>query len=176
VPPVIPPAGRRAHAIATVFGLGDRVLAPGTFAGSLPAAVVWLGLTLLVADPVALAGLTAALVALVTAFGTWAARLEAERRGEKDPGAVVIDEVAGQWLTYGVALWSLPAASPRALAVFVAAGFVAFRLLDILKPWPIRRLEEIPEGVGIMVDDLVAGLLAGLVLAVATPHLVRLTG
>ncbi len=176
MPPVTPGPGRRAHRIATVFGLGDRVPAPGTFAGSLPAAAAWLGLAVLVTDPVALAGLSAALVALVTAFGVWAAHLEAERRGTGDPGAVVVDEVAGQWLTYTVALWNLPAADPRSLAAFVAAGFVAFRVFDIVKPWPVRRLEGIAGGVGIMVDDLVAGIMAGAVLALAAPWVARLAG
>ncbi len=170
------PPDRRAYRIATVFGLGDRVLAPGTFAGSLPAAVAWLGLTVLLADPVLLVGVTGVLVALVTAFGTWAAHVEAERRGTGDPGAVVIDEVAGQWLTYAVALWNLPAAGPRGIVVFVVAGFVLFRIFDIVKPWPVRRLEGIPHGVGIMVDDLVAGLMAGVVLALVAPHLVGLAG
>jgi len=166
--------GKLAYHLATTFGLGDRVLAPGTFAGSLPAALVWLGLTAVLASPLGLAVVTAVLVALVTAAGIWAAGLEEERRGALDPGPVVIDEVAGQWLTYLVALHRLPAAGPAATAVFVLAGFFSFRLFDIVKPWPVRRLEKLHGGLGIMVDDLAAGVWAGVVLIFLMPWILRL--
>jgi phosphatidylglycerophosphatase A len=81
--------------------------------------------------------------------GVWVADRYAAERGGADPQEVVIDEVAGQWL----------ALVPLALApLHYAVGFAAFRLLDTLKPWPIRRLERLPGGLGIMADDLAAGL------------------
>ena len=80
--------------------------------------------------------------------------------GRKDPQVVVIDEVLGQWLTLAGALrFDFPT---------LALAFALFRLFDIWKPWPIRRLEQLPEGTGIMLDDVAAGILAlaiGLLLA-----------
>jgi phosphatidylglycerophosphatase A len=79
---------------------------------------------------------------------------------------VVIDEVAGQWLTYLVALPFLPWITGGRLAVFAAAGFLLFRAFDILKPWPIRHFETFPGGVGVVADDLAAGYFAAVVLAI----------
>ena len=73
----------------------------------------------------------------------------------KDPGEVVSDEVAG----FMVTLYLLPFSWP-----FLAGGFVLFRLLDILKPFPIRRLERLPGGAGVVLDDVAAGILANLIL------------
>jgi len=165
---------RLAYHLATTFGLGDRVVAPGTFAGSLPAAVLWLALTVVVPSPLPLAILTALLIVAVTAAGVWAAGLEELRRGSVDPGAVVIDEVAGQWLTFLIALWRFPAGGPRGVLLFVVAGFVSFRIFDIVKPWPVRQLERLSGGLGIMVDDLAAGVWAGIVLLLAMPWLLGL--
>jgi len=162
------PNGRRqqiSHAVATVAGLGDRLPAPGTLAGSLPAALgFWLAVAVVPDDRFRNAGLVIA-VALAAVVGMWTAGVEARRRGVHDPGAVVIDEVAGQWLALVVAWLLLRPATPTGLAVLVAAGFVLFRLLDVVKPWPIRKLERLPGGLGIVADDLAAGLLAGLLIA-----------
>jgi phosphatidylglycerophosphatase A len=85
---------------------------------------------------------------LVAVAGVWVAGRYAAVRGGDDPQEVVIDEVAGQWL----------ALLPLALEpLHYAVGFAAFRLLDTAKPWPIRRLERLPGGLGIMADDLAAG-------------------
>jgi len=172
--PALSGRDRLAYDLATTFGLGDHVLAPGTFAGSLPAAVVWLGLTLLFASSATLAVVTAGLAAAATAAGIWAAGLEERRRGSVDPGAVVIDEVAGQWLTYLIGLWRFPETGPVGALLFVLAGFFCFRLFDIVKPWPVRQLEKLHGGVGIMVDDLAAAVWAGLALLLVMPWLVRL--
>jgi phosphatidylglycerophosphatase A len=162
------PHGRQqqiAHAVATVAGLGDRLPAPGTLAGSLPAALgFWLAVAVVPEDRLRNAGLVIA-VALAAIVGMWAAGVEARRRGAHDPGAVVIDEVAGQWLALVVAWLVLRPATPTGLAILVAAGFVLFRFLDVVKPWPIRKLEHLPGGLGIVADDLAAGLLAGLLVA-----------
>ena len=92
-----------------------------------------------------------ALIVLATAIGIPAATLEARGCGKKDPSHVVIDEVAGQLVTL--------IATPIAWKPLVT-GFVLFRAFDILKPPPIRTLEKLPEGSGIVVDDLGAGLYA----------------
>ena len=97
------------------------------------------------------------LIVVATAIGIPAATLEARGCGVKDPSHVVIDEVAGQL----VALIACP--------IFwkpLVVGFILFRAFDILKPPPIRRLEKLPEGTGIVVDDLGAGVYGLLVLQV----------
>ena len=98
-------------------------------------------------------------IALAIALGVPAATIAARESGRKDPGFVVIDEVAGQL----VALVLIrPDWKHAALALLL------FRLFDIFKPWPIRKLEALPAGTGIMLDDIAAGLFALLVGAVAT--------
>jgi phosphatidylglycerophosphatase A len=104
--------------------------------------------------------MTAVALVVSTAAGLWASEIEAKRRGASDPGPIVIDEVAGQWLTYLVALPFLPVLASRHLAIFAAAGFLLFRLFDVVKPWPIRACEKLPGGIGIVADDLAAGYFA----------------
>jgi len=134
--------------IATGLGSGYSPVAPGT-AGSLVGLLLFLPLARL--DwPVQLAA-TAAL----TALGTLAAGRVERLLGTPDPGLVVVDEVAGQWIT----LLALPLTP-----VIAIAGFLLFRVMDILKPWPARDLEKLHGGVGIMADDVAAGIYAHLVL------------
>jgi len=153
VPPEAAPpttlADRIAMLVATGLGAGYGPLVPGTW-GSLPGvALAW------IVEP-RLGGWGLATLACVVALvGTWAADREARRLGQKDPGRIVVDEVAGQLVT----LCFLPA-TPQVLL----AGFFLFRVFDIVKPWPARRLEALPGGSGIMADDLMAGLYANLVL------------
>ena len=144
--------------------------APGTLAGSLPAALLWLALAAVAPSDLVLVA-TVVLTAAAAAAGTWAGELEAGRRGHDDPGSVVIDEVAGQWLTLAVAMPWIPAGGLGVAAAAAGAGFVAFRLLDVLKPWPVSQLERLPGGLGIMADDLAAGALAGAALAAAATWL-----
>lgn len=134
-------------AFATFLGTGLAPFAPATVA-SLGVALLW-GL----ASPVPLAA-QAALLLLVTVLGVPAAGWM-ERRHGRDPHRVVCDEVAGMLVTYlgittGWAGW--------------LAGFAWFRVFDIAKPFPIRRLEALPGGWGIMADDLLAGVYAHLLL------------
>jgi phosphatidylglycerophosphatase A len=95
---------------------------------------------------------------VVTYAGIWAATLVERRTKLKDPGIVVIDEVAGQLITY---LFIPLAFGPWTLLV----GFLAFRLFDIWKPYPIRNLEVLESGLGIMADDVLAGLYAAVLLS-----------
>jgi phosphatidylglycerophosphatase A len=101
-----------------------------------------------------------ALIALIglTVVGIWAATRAEPLLGRKDPGPVVIDEVVGQLITY----LFIPANASWPLVV---AGFFLFRLFDIWKPYPIRRLEALEAGLGIMADDVLAGVYAATVLA-----------
>lgn len=134
--------------LATGFGVGLLPAAPGTW-GSL-AALPFAWLILWQTGPY---GLLAAGLA-VFAVGIWAGGIYAERSASVDPGPVVIDEVAAQWLTL------VPAALDP---VHFVAGFILFRIADILKPWPARWIErELPGGLGIMVDDVIAAAYAAL--------------
>jgi len=166
--PAQPPTdatARAARLIATVGGLGDWLPAPGTTAGSLPATLIWSVLALVLGGPWQLAAVTIALTVAATAVGVWAAGLEGARRRIDDPGPVVIDEVAGQWLCFLVALPLAALGGVRDVALFAGCGFLLFRAFDVVKPWPVRPLERLPGGIGIVADDLAAGALAGLFLA-----------
>ncbi len=141
----------------TALGLGCLPLAPGTW-GSLGAAGIGLLLFLLVPWPwsnVLLAGGLIVILGVGQALGPWAERYY----GENDPKPFVLDEVAGQWLTCLLAGVTL---IPPFFGL-AAVPFVMFRLFDIWKPFPIRRIETLPGGWGIMLDDLFAALYAGLV-------------
>src|SRR5712692_4069562 len=92
--------------------------------------------------------------------GIWAASRAERLFGRKDPGAVVIDEVVGQLITFVFVF-------PYFLGpVGIVIGFILFRAFDIVKPYPIRKLEKLPSGLGIVVDDIAAGLYAGIALSV----------
>jgi phosphatidylglycerophosphatase A len=124
-----------------------------------------------------------ALLFLLAAIGVWSASRAAGYAGTEDPQFVVIDEVAGQHLTLLLPL--IPIALPHftahmdfsTFAIFFALslvnwkylllGFILFRVFDIWKPWPIRRLEKLPGGWGIMADDWMAGIYAAILLRIA---------
>jgi phosphatidylglycerophosphatase A len=147
----------RAHAptpvwatlVATFLGAGRLRPGPGTW-GSAAAALIWFGLARWI-PAVWQPGLLAGLAAIAIAFGIPAATQVARASGVKDPQFVVIDEVAGQWITllFAPVAWKT-----------VVAGFILFRGFDILKPPPVRQLERLPEGTGIVVDDVAAGIYA----------------
>jgi phosphatidylglycerophosphatase A len=97
--------------------------------------------------------------ALVSVVGVVAADQYGQATGRKDPGEVIIDEVAGQWLAL--------CAAPHDMVWFFA-GFILFRFFDILKPGPVRWAEKWPGGVGVMADDIIAGMLTALGLWLAS--------
>lgn len=137
--------------LATLGPIGRIPFAPGTW-GSMAAVLVvpWL------LGPLSWVWKLLLLLVLFL-LGAWACGSAEKLLGEKDPGAVVIDEFAGQLLVF--ALCS-PAATWQ-----LAAGFVLFRALDILKPWPVGASETwLPAGFGVMLDDLLAGAYAGIIL------------
>jgi phosphatidylglycerophosphatase A len=135
--------------IATFFGIGHLRPGPGTWASAVTVAV-WAvaaqGLPPSLRTPVALA-----VAALITLIGIPAATRVSRASATKDPQFVVIDEVAGQL----IALIAVPLAWKTFLA-----GFILFRVFDIIKPPPVRQLERLPEGSGIVLDDAAAGILA----------------
>lgn len=134
--------------IATWFGCGLLPLGPGTW-GSLGALLVAYLLPL----PAWGYGV---LAVLFFPLAVWAAGETERALGVEDPGIVVADEVVGQWLTLAGAVTLAP------LAWLFA--FVLFRLFDIWKPWPVRRLEGLHGGLGIVADDAMAGVYGALVL------------
>ena len=142
---------RWAWTVATFFGAGLGKPGPGTW-GSVAAVLLWAAYAWLL-HPSALALNIALLIgiALTVLFGIPAATIVARESGREDPGFVVIDEVAGQW----IALLGSHANWRHALL-----ALILFRLFDITKPYPVRRLEDLPEGWGIVLDDVLAGLYA----------------
>lgn len=141
------PLDKLAIALATLGPIGHFPKAPGTW-GSFAAIIVapWLFLPF----PFLL---RVAILAAILAVGTWACHRAEVVMGKKDPGCVIIDELFGQWLTLlfftGLPIWYL----------FIA--FALFRIFDIFKPWPVKWAETaFPGGLGVMIDDGVAGLYA----------------
>ncbi|MEX0923833.1 MAG: phosphatidylglycerophosphatase A [Rhodovibrionaceae bacterium] len=151
-------ASKTAALLATWFGAGLLPRAPGTW-GSLAALPCGLLLTWAGGPWLLLAGALA-----VFLLGIWAGGRYAQDRSLDDPGAVVIDEVAGQWIALTPALldpW------------LVVLAFLAFRLFDIVKPWPIGLLDrELKGGLGIMADDVLAGVYAAAVVWVVAEVMV----
>jgi phosphatidylglycerophosphatase A len=136
-----------ASLLATFFGVGRLRPGPGTWGSAITVllwAVLAYGLIPSLRTPVAIA-----LAVLVTLVGIPAATRVVRASGLKDPQFVVIDEVAGQLVTL--------IAVPLSWKTFLA-GFILFRGFDIVKPPPVRQLERLPEGTGIVLDDVAAGL------------------
>jgi len=149
--------GHPAGWIACGFGSGLSPWAPGT-AGSAAALLPWLALRDL-GGPI-----YAVLVALAFALGVWASNQAIARLRIDDPGVVVWDEFVGQW----IALLPLVVA-PRGWP-WVVAAFALFRLFDIWKPWPVSWADRrIKGGLGVMLDDVIAGFYAAILLACAMP-------
>ena len=135
--------------VATFFGIGYMKPGPGTW-GSAAGLLVWAALASQL--PGSARTLTVIiLAALITLIGIPAATKVASAFAKKDPQFVVIDEVAGQLITL--------ISAPLTWKSFLA-GFILFRAFDIVKPPPVRQLEKLPEGTGIVLDDVAAGLYA----------------
>jgi phosphatidylglycerophosphatase A len=149
-----PPAEKKtlwAWLVGTFFGAGLLKPGPGTY-GSIAAVLLWYAAAhILHPAPAALAIGTAIAATIATLIGIPAATIVARESGREDPGHVVIDEVAGQL----IALIAIPADWRHAVL-----SLLLFRLFDIFKPPPIRQLERLPAGTGIMLDDVAAGLFA----------------
>ena len=144
---------RLAVLLATCGGCGHAPVAPGT-AGSLAAmAVAYVLLQVLTFPPWSLA----LLAAVLFWPASWAASEAAKHFGREDPGEVVIDEFIGQWLALSVidaAVW-----------IDWLLAFLLFRAFDIVKPFPLRRLERLPAGYGVVADDVGAGFCAMIILS-----------
>jgi phosphatidylglycerophosphatase A len=140
-----------AWTLGTFFGSGLLKPGPGTY-GSIAALLLWYAAAHAFQPSAPTLAIATAIAAFaVTLIGIPAATIVARESGRKDPGMVVIDEAAGQL----IALIAIPADWQHA-----AISLLLFRLFDILKPPPVRQLERLPEGTGIMMDDVAAGVLA----------------
>ena len=151
------------HLIATVFYIGHVRPAPGTWGSlaALPAA--WAVHSL--GGPLLLVLATF----LATAIGWWATIKETEGKDDHDPSEIVIDELVGQW----IALWPVSIGAAAADQAFldlwpgIVVAFLAFRLFDIWKPGPVGMVDRWKNPAGVMMDDIIAGWMAALVVAVA---------
>jgi phosphatidylglycerophosphatase A len=138
-------------AIATLFGIGRVPVAPGTVASLVALILAWPIVLYWDRFGLLVAGLAA------SAIGAWAGEHYARDTKQADPSECVVDELAGQWIACAFA--------PVSFLAFLLA-FILFRIFDILKPWPISKLEKLPGGVGIMADDIGAALAAGVIIAI----------
>ena len=141
---------RLALTIATVFGVGYAPIAPGTFGSAAGLLLWWL---LPASTPVQ----AAAIIVLFVA-GSWGGSVAERHFGRTDPGQVVADEVMGMLIT----LFLNPVGWRGALA-----GFLLFRIFDVIKPYPANRLEQLHGGIGVMADDAMAAVYANLALRAA---------
>jgi phosphatidylglycerophosphatase A len=138
---------RLALFIATCGYVGYVPVAPGTFGAAVGLVLLW------AVRRVGDASLEVVAILTVVILGVWAATVAERLAGKADPGIVVIDEVAGMLITMFLV--------PATIAA-VAVGFVLFRALDIVKPWPARRLERMHGGLGVMADDIMVALYGNL--------------
>jgi len=141
--------------VSTFFGVGYLRPGPGTYASAITV-LCWWGASHIVAQrwliPVEIIA-----AAAITLLGIPPSTVVARESGDNDPGFVVIDEVAGQM----IALIAVPLNWK-----YLLAGFILFRGFDITKPFPLRRLERLPGGIGIMMDDVGAGIYALILLQI----------
>jgi phosphatidylglycerophosphatase A len=147
---------RWAWIVGTFFGIGDLKPGPGTWASAATALLWWALATKVLVSHRWIACIVLSL--LVTIIGIRASTIVSRESGIHDPGFVVIDEVAGQL----IAMIAVPA-----VWKYLLLSLILFRVFDITKPPPLRRLERLPEGTGIMVDDVGAGIYALMLMQVA---------
>ncbi len=180
-------APRWAWWVATGFGSGYLRPAPGT-CGSLAALLAWCGIVAITIQPLANLGLShpnavrseglpwiceaifLALPILMTWIAVKASHLVVGETGDKDPGFIVADEWAGLWIALWAVRWPLSHDLDFLFGHFFSGGwralpelalpFFLFRLFDIWKPWPVRQIQALPGGTGIVADDVIAGLYA----------------
>ena len=156
---------RASTVVASVFGIGYFEFAPGTI---MSAIAVPLAILIALHGGGAIGVLSASLIALV--IGTLACADHVRETRRDDPPECVIDELAGQWLACAFCLLTFGGLIPAdhiSLPMF-ALAFLLFRLFDIWKPWPVSWADQnIKGGLGVMTDDMIAGLMAGVLVALA---------
>lgn len=159
---------KKEELLTTCFGLGKLPFAPGTW-GSLPPVVFYQILRYLPGEffpPTAVI----AMVALLIGFSWICIRYAPaviDATDKKDPQMIVADEVAGQ----AVVMLAIALLNPVNICNSAVLGFLLFRLFDITKPWPCRKLEKLPRGVGILSDDLMAGVYGAVIAYFVIRHI-----
>jgi phosphatidylglycerophosphatase A len=156
----IKPLDRLAYLTATGFGAGFAPKAPGTFGALEGAGLFLLTLALPLSSQqrfILLVGLNL----LIFFAGVWASKRTCEISKLEDPSQVVVDEISGQL----IALTPLAFGWSTGLVIL---GFILFRLFDITKPYPIRKLEHLPNGFGVMLDDVLAGIFAAVIISLVS--------
>ncbi len=148
------------YPLSSTFGLGFMPFAPGTW-GSLFTVVIFMSLGYFVPEWANIAVMSGLVILFSWACVKYGSAVINDA-GKSDPGWVVADETAGQAVTFLIMLLI----GFENVCIASAVGFALFRLFDIVKPWPVSRLEKLPEGKGILADDIGAGLLAGIAWAV----------
>jgi phosphatidylglycerophosphatase A len=160
------PADQLALIIATGFGVGFIPFAPGTFGSILGLLIAYFLMSVFSSDLILLQNSIIIVSSILTGLGIWAATRAEKIFAQKDAGQIVLDEVCGQLISFiffapylrrlgGQWVW------------WGIAGFILFRALDILKPYPLRELEQVRGGLGVMLDDVIAGIYAAIVLSLA---------
>ncbi|SVA05641.1 uncharacterized protein METZ01_LOCUS58495 [marine metagenome] len=142
--------------IATCFKVGYLPLAPGTW-GSVFAILLW---WVLLKDLNTF--IFGVVIIIFLLIGIVVSNIIIDQSGDHDPSHIIIDELVGQWL----ALFLLPEGFFN-----IAISFILFRFFDIIKPWPIRLIEKLPKGLGVMSDDLTAGLITLVLIQVINIYL-----
>jgi phosphatidylglycerophosphatase A len=148
-----------AISLATGLGIGLFPVAPGTAGSLLGPPLVWAVLELALPLPAVLA-IGAAFILVGIPICTRASKA----MDRHDPGEIVFDEIAAFWIVFLPQIVMSQSLDPLTMC----SGFVLFRIFDIAKPWPIQRLEKLPDGTGIMVDDLAAAAYAAVCLLLGT--------
>lgn len=161
-PPSTARKSRGAWLIATFFGIGHLWPGPGTYAAGVTVLLWWITSHFLASAWLIPAEIILSIA--ITLLGIAPSTTVARESGDKDPGFVVIDEVAGQM----IALIGTPLQWK-----YLILSFILFRGFDIVKPFPLRRLERLPEGTGIMMDDVGAGIYALVLLQLGIYFLAR---
>ncbi len=152
--------------LASCFGLGRLPVAPGTW-GSLPPTIIFALMCQLGASALSVSFVMAALALAGSVICVKFAPAAIAATGKNDPGDVVADELAGQAVTFLAIPFFIPVIlTTGQICIITSGGFLLFRLFDIAKPWPIRKLEKLPKGWGILADDLMAGVFAAIVLLI----------
>jgi len=162
--------------LTSCFGLGRLPLAPGTW-GSLPPAIIFAVMCFFGAAAVSISTAMAVLALAGSVICVKFAPAAIVATGKIDPREVVADEFAGQAVTFlAVPFFITAAISTRQIFISTILGFLLFRIFDIAKPWPIRKLEKLPKGWGILADDLLAAVFAAIVLLVCFRFWIAKTG
>ena len=142
--------------IATCFKVGYLPFAPGTW-GSVFAILLW---WVLLKDLNTY--IFGAIIIIFLLIGIVVSNIIIDQSGDHDPSYIIIDELVGQWL----ALFLIPDGFFN-----IAISFILFRFFDIIKPWPIRLIEKLPKGLGVMSDDLTAGLITLILIQIINIYL-----